>query len=73
TLIIATSNLGSEIITGGTRSSIGFTQNNTVREDIMQVLRRHFRPEFINRIDEIIIFDALNKEQIKTIVRLQLD
>ncbi|WP_163333991.1 AAA family ATPase, partial [Klebsiella aerogenes] len=39
TLIIATSNLGSEIITGGTRSSIGFTQNNTVREDIMQVLR----------------------------------
>ncbi|MGL4286278.1 MAG: ATP-dependent Clp protease ATP-binding subunit [Phreatobacter sp.] len=73
TLIIATSNLGSEIITGGTRSSIGFTQNNTVREDIMQVLRRHFRPEFINRIDEIIIFDALNKEHIKTIVRLQLD
>ncbi|WP_211596756.1 ATP-dependent Clp protease ATP-binding subunit [Phreatobacter stygius] len=73
TLIIATSNLGSEIITGATRSTIGFTQNNTVREDIMQVLRRHFRPEFINRIDEIIIFDALNREQIKTIVKLQLD
>ena len=73
TLIIATSNLGSEIITGGTRSTIGFTHNATVRDDVMQVLRRHFRPEFINRIDEIIIFDALSKDQIKTIVSLQLD
>jgi len=39
----------------------------------MGVLRGHFRPEFLNRIDEIIIFDALDKAQIEAIVRLQLD
>jgi ATP-dependent Clp protease ATP-binding subunit ClpC len=38
----------------------------------MSVLRSHFRPEFINRIDEIIIFHSLSKEQIQAVVRLQL-
>jgi ATP-dependent Clp protease ATP-binding subunit ClpC len=39
----------------------------------MEVLRRRFRPEFINRIDEIIIFQALDRAQIRDIVRLQLE
>lgn len=39
----------------------------------MTTLRAHFRPEFLNRIDEIIIFEALTKEQLRSIVRLQLD
>uniref|UniRef100_UPI003F506344 hypothetical protein n=1 Tax=Caballeronia sp. LjRoot34 TaxID=3342325 RepID=UPI003F506344 len=39
----------------------------------MAELRKHFRPEFLNRIDEIIIFDALDREQIKSIVKLQLE
>jgi ATP-dependent Clp protease ATP-binding subunit ClpC len=72
TLIIATSNLGTDVIMGG-RKRIGFTQKEGIREEVMNLLRRHFRPEFLNRIDEIIIFDALDKEQIRAIVRLQLD
>ena len=39
----------------------------------MDVLRGHFRPEFLNRIDEIIVFHALGKEEIRHIVGLQLD
>lgn len=74
TLIIATSNLASDIIMGG-RQTPGFNAKttNNVREGVMSVLRSHFRPEFLNRIDEIIIFDALDKVQIEAIVRLQLD
>jgi len=89
TLIIATSNLASEVIMGTSRSRPGFMQGETghapgtrpakerqlepVREGVMAVLRSHFRPEFLNRIDEIIIFESLSAEQIRSIVRLQLD
>ena len=38
----------------------------------MEALREHFRPEFLNRIDEIIIFDRLNEEELKQIVEIQL-
>ncbi|WP_429925718.1 AAA family ATPase (plasmid) [Agrobacterium vitis] len=74
TLIIATSNLASEIIMGG-RQTPGFNAKSgaDMRAGVMAVLRGHFRPEFLNRIDEIIIFEALNKSQIESIVRLQLD
>jgi ATP-dependent Clp protease ATP-binding subunit ClpC len=44
-----------------------------LKDDLMEVLRRSFRPEFINRIDEIIVFEALNAEQIAEITRLMLD
>ncbi|MDR6288312.1 ATP-dependent Clp protease ATP-binding subunit ClpC [Inquilinus ginsengisoli] len=72
TLIIATSNLASDIIMGR-QSSIGFNATaNGIKGDVMTVLRQHFRPEFLNRIDEIIIFHGLTGEQIKAIVRLQL-
>ncbi len=74
TLIIATSNLASDVIMGG-RHKPGFheTPDASVREGVLGVLRSHFRPEFLNRIDEIIIFEALNEGQIEAIVRLQLD
>ena len=73
TLIIATSNLASDIIMGR-QSRIGFNSTvNGVKGDVMGVLRQHFRPEFLNRIDEIIIFHALTTDQIKQIIRLQLD
>ncbi|WP_112664298.1 ATP-dependent Clp protease ATP-binding subunit [Microvirga flavescens] len=74
TLIIATSNLASDVIMGG-RQAPGFTTHPTegMREGVMGVLRSHFRPEFLNRIDEIIIFHALDKTQIKTIVGMQLE
>jgi len=75
TLIIATSNLASNVIMGGAHKP-GFrpaAQTENVKDDVMSVLRSHFRPEFLNRIDEIIIFQSLDAAQIKTIVRLQLD
>jgi ATP-dependent Clp protease ATP-binding subunit ClpC len=73
TLIIATSNLASDVIMGG-RGRPGFHASvDSVRDGVMTVLRGHFRPEFLNRIDEIIIFEALDQAQIEAIVRLQLD
>lgn len=74
TLIIATSNLASDVIMGG-RQAPGFNAQTAenVRVGVMSVLRSHFRPEFLNRIDEIIIFESLDRDQIEAIVRLQLD
>ncbi len=74
TIIIATSNLGSEIIQRnlqkrGTKSFDAAKQ----KSDLMDVLRSHFRPEFINRIDEIIVFHSLNEQEIRKIVELQLE
>ncbi|MGO4704336.1 hypothetical protein AB4072_00985 [Microvirga sp. 2MCAF38] len=68
------SNLVSDVIMGG-RQTPGFTSHPTddMREGVMSVLRSHFRPEFLNRIDEIIIFHGLDQEQIKSIVNLQLE
>jgi ATP-dependent Clp protease ATP-binding subunit ClpC len=90
TLIIATSNLASDIIMGTKRNRPGFLpgdgngagkkdagrtrgEPDAMREGVMTVLRSHFRPEFLNRIDEIIIFESLTQDQIRSIVRLQLD
>ena len=77
TLIIATSNLGSEIIMGGERQQPGFRarteESQPSKDTIMGILRSHFRPEFLNRIDEIIVFQSLNREEIKQIVNLQLE
>ncbi len=66
TVLIMTSNIGSQFILGET--------NAEQREAaVMEALRGHFRPEFLNRIDEIVIFDRLNREDLTTIVDLQLD
>ncbi len=74
TIVIATSNLGSDIIQRELRlrGSAGEDQGNLKRE-LMDVLRVHFRPEFINRIDEIIVFHALGRSEIRSIVQLQLE
>ncbi|RME97013.1 MAG: ATP-dependent Clp protease ATP-binding subunit, partial [Alphaproteobacteria bacterium] len=73
TIIIATSNLGSDIIQRNLakRGTKEFDEAKQ-KADLMEVLRHHFRPEFINRIDEIIVFHSLNREEIKQIVELQL-
>jgi ATP-dependent Clp protease ATP-binding subunit ClpA len=71
-----TSNLGSDYI--NKMSSIGFNtreeleQRESMKEKITDSLKEAFRPEFLNRIDEIVIFNYLKKEQIKTIVDLEL-
>ncbi|MDY0881447.1 ATP-dependent Clp protease ATP-binding subunit [Dongia soli] len=76
TLIIATSNLASDVIVQGRRPPGFITRDDRegdTRGQVMSALRQHFRPEFLNRIDEIIIFHALDREQIKEIVQLQLE
>ena len=74
TVIIATSNLGSEIIMANDRADAKDKKDKkALKTELMDVLRRHFRPEFINRIDDIIVFDSLNADQIKNIVQFQLD
>ena len=65
TVIIMTSNIGSQFITEE-ESSEGRSRL------VMDALRQHFRPEFLNRVDEIIIFDRLGEEELKQIVEIQL-
>ncbi len=68
-MIIMTSNLGSEFLAGqGEGDDV-----EAVRPQVMDVVRRHFRPEFLNRIDEIILFKRLGREQMDSIVRIQLE
>jgi ATP-dependent Clp protease ATP-binding subunit ClpC len=76
TILIATSNLGSDIIQRHLREredGSSAAEQAALKGEVMEVLRRHFRPEFINRIDEIIVFQALDRPQIRDIVRLQLE
>jgi ATP-dependent Clp protease ATP-binding subunit ClpC len=74
TIIIATSNLGSDIIQRNLKKR-GTKEFDEAKQksELMDVLRGHFRPEFINRIDEIIVFHSLNQSEIRQIVELQLN
>lgn len=68
TLIVMTSNLGSEYLV-----NLGETQDvDEVRDQVMAVVRGHFRPEFLNRLDEIILFHRLKREHMGAIVDIQL-
>ena len=75
TIIIATSNLGADRIQRHLRErrTGAPAAEAALKAEVMEVLRGHFRPEFLNRIDEIIVFHALGKEQIRNIVALQLE
>ncbi len=74
TVVIMTSNLGSEVITGG--GPMGFTDGGQMDADterrVMRRLKEEFRPEFVNRIDEVIVFQQLGEEEIAQITRLML-
>jgi ATP-dependent Clp protease ATP-binding subunit ClpC len=70
TIVIMTSNLGADRIQEYARTGGDFEQ---LKDELMDVLRMSFRPEFINRIDEIIVFRALSSEQLANITRLLLD
>jgi ATP-dependent Clp protease ATP-binding subunit ClpB len=67
-VIILTSNLGSEIIA----AHDGDKDVSLVRSEVMEVVRRSFRPEFLNRLDEILLFGRLGREQMSSIVDIQL-
>ncbi len=74
TIIIATSNLGAELIQGDLRADTDATMSSAeLKGQLMEVVHRHFRPEFVNRIDDIIVFHSLSQEEISQIVQLQLD
>lgn len=80
TIIIMTSNVGARLITD--RKTLGFTLNEEgkkndkeyedIKKDVLAELKREFKPEFINRIDEIIVFHKLKKEEMKQIVDIML-
>ena len=78
TVIIMTSNIGARLITD--KKNLGFSNNSedtekeyeNTKKDVMAELKKEFRPEFINRIDEIIVFHKLNDNEIKQIIELML-
>jgi ATP-dependent Clp protease ATP-binding subunit ClpB len=76
TIIILTSNIGSQFVEK--MESIGFSNNSdkqnysNMKEKIMESLKDNFRPEFLNRLDEIIVFDVLSEEAIAEIVKLRV-
>jgi ATP-dependent Clp protease ATP-binding subunit ClpB len=74
-IIIMTSNLGSEIIRDQMDkwdNKMPEKEEELLRKDIFSLLRRTLKPEFLNRVDEIVMFKPLNKDQIKEIVKIQL-
>ncbi|GAC1405901.1 MAG: ATP-dependent chaperone ClpB [Candidatus Velthaea sp.] len=72
TIVIMTSNIGSNRILDY-RGDSGSTEYAIMRATVLDELRQHFRPEFLNRVDEIVVFHALSEEQLKQIVEIQLD
>ena len=81
TVIIMTSNIGARVITE--KKSFGFTDNlekdeskkeyEETKKDVMGILKKEFRPEFINRIDEIIVFRKLTEEEIREIIDVMIN
>ena len=81
TVIIMTSNIGARIITD--KTSLGFSNDSqkddsvdkdyeSIKKDVMSELKKQFRPEFLNRIDEIIVFHKLNNEDVKKIIDIMI-
>jgi len=67
TIVVMTSNIGSHLIQELRSDEAG------TRDAVMEALRQNFRPEFLNRVDDVIIFHSLSKEQLRGIVEIQLD
>ena len=78
TVIIMTSNVGARLITD--KKTLGFSsvlskedeklkvENDTMKKDVMQEVKKEFKPEFLNRIDEVIVFHKLSKEDVEKII-----
>ena len=71
TIIILTSNVGSPVLIDGVNAAGEITED--ARRAVMDELKRSFRPEFLNRLDEVVLFRPLGMKQIEAIVRIQLD
>jgi len=71
TVVIMTSNVGSHAIAEAAQR--GHTDlNEGMRRELLDALRQHFKPEFLNRIDEVVFFHALDKDDIRKIIDIQL-
>ena len=72
-LIVLTSNLGAEVMASEGLDSQGESMSSVaVRNQVMAIVRSHFRPEFLNRLDDILLFSRLTRENMAEIVRLQI-
>jgi ATP-dependent Clp protease ATP-binding subunit ClpC len=79
-IIIMTSNVGAKLITNAGNSALGFKgeegdgtmSQSDIKDAVMDELKKCFRPEFLNRVDDIIVFEQLNKDDIKEIARRML-
>ncbi len=69
TVVIMTSNLGSQLIQEMARTG----DYEAMKTAVMEVVGQHFRPEFINRIDDVVVFHPLSKEQIREITKIQIE
>ncbi|KAK4568059.1 hypothetical protein RGQ29_003712 [Quercus rubra] len=69
TVIIMTSNLGAEHLLSGLMGKVSM---QVARDRVMQEVRKHLRPELLNRLDEIVVFDPLPHEQLRKVARLQM-
>jgi ATP-dependent Clp protease ATP-binding subunit ClpB len=67
--VVMTSNLGSQAI----QEMAGEENYEAMKGAVMEIVGGHFRPEFINRIDEVVVFHPLGREQIRAITRIQLE
>jgi ATP-dependent Clp protease ATP-binding subunit ClpB len=68
TVIVMTSNLGSQLI----QELAGEENYQTMKSAVMEIVGKHFRPEFINRVDEVVVFHPLGREQIHSIAEIQI-
>jgi ATP-dependent Clp protease ATP-binding subunit ClpB len=68
TVIIMTSNLGSHVI----QEMAGEANYSKMKAAVLEIVQQHFRPEFINRVDDIVVFHPLVKQQLRSIVDIQL-
>ncbi len=66
-----TSNIGSELLLEGMTSQRGIEPDN--REGVLRALQTHFRPEFLNRVDDIVLFKPLTRAELEQIVNLMFD
>lgn len=69
TVIVMTSNLGSQMI----QKMAGENNYEAMKESVMEIVAQHFRPEFINRVDDIVVFHPLGRSEIRKIVDIQLE
>jgi len=73
TIVIMTSNIGSHRILEYSGTTFAGDKFERMKDTVLEELRHHFRPEFLNRVDEIIVFHALSEEHLKQIVEIQLN